>query len=51
MVLQIFWFGIALLATLTVIAGGAYVGALRALDVYHGNHDSIFLSEERRGRQ
>ena len=39
-----------LLVTVTAIATGVYIGVLRALDVYFGEEDSVFLSDERDGR-
>lgn len=46
MVLEFVWYGFALLVTVTVIAAGAYVGALRALETFYSGEDSIFLSED-----
>ena len=35
----------SVLVAVTVIAAGVYIGALRALDVYHDDdQDSVFLS-------
>jgi len=46
MVAELVWYGFALLVTVTVIAIGAYIGALRALDTFYSEEDSIFLSED-----
>lgn len=45
MVAELVWYGITLLVTVTVIAIGAYIGSLRALDTFYSEEDSIFLSE------
>ncbi len=34
------------LIIVTVIAIGTYIGTLRALEVYHGDGDSVFLSKK-----
>ncbi|CAM2968284.1 MULTISPECIES: hypothetical protein [Halobacterium] len=34
------------LVSVTVLSFGAYVGALRALDVYFSDQDSVFLSDD-----
>jgi hypothetical protein len=50
---QLVMLGVGLLVTVTVIAIGSYVGTLRALDVFYGGGDSLFLSddvEDRPGR-
>ena len=41
-------FVLSVLLVIFVIAVGSYVGALWALEVYHGNGDSIFISKEDR---
>jgi hypothetical protein len=40
----------AFLASVVVISIGSYIGALRALEVYHGDETSMFLRDERRRR-
>ncbi|WP_232701577.1 hypothetical protein [Halobacterium wangiae] len=32
--------------TITLVAIGSYIGALRALDTFYSGEDSIFLSED-----
>jgi hypothetical protein len=52
MVVEFIWYGFALLVTITVIAAGAYVGALRAMDTFYSGEDSMFLSDDvPRGRE
>ncbi|AAG19332.1 hypothetical protein [Halobacterium salinarum] len=34
------------LVSVTVLSFGAYIGALRALDVYFSDQDSVFLSDD-----
>ncbi|MFB6166538.1 MAG: hypothetical protein ABEJ31_15370 [Haloarculaceae archaeon] len=41
---------LAVVLTVTMVAAGAYVGALRALDVYHSDADSVFLPDRGDGR-
>lgn len=41
---------LALAVAVSFVALGAYVGALRALDVYFSDESSIFLSEDRNRR-
>lgn len=43
---QLVWYGFVVLVVVTVLAIGSYVGTLRALDVYHSEESSIFLSED-----
>ena len=50
MVLEFVWFVVGLVLTVGIIAIGAYIGTLRALDTFYGDGDSIFLSEEFHGR-
>ena len=49
-VLQLVLLAIYLLGIVTVIAIGAYIGTLLALDTFYGDGDSVFLSEEFHGR-
>ncbi|WP_424017602.1 hypothetical protein ACOZ4N_17280 [Halorientalis pallida] len=49
--LQLIWFAFGLVITVSIIAIGAYIGTLRALDTFYGDSDSLFLSEEFHGRQ
>jgi hypothetical protein len=51
MVLQVFWFVFGLVITVSIIAIGAYIGTLRALDTFYGGGDSMFLSERFHGPQ
>ncbi len=37
MVLQVFWFVFGLVITVSIIAIGAYIGTLRALDTFYGD--------------
>lgn len=46
MVAELVWYGFALLVVVTVVAIGAYIGALRALDTFYSDGDSVFLSED-----
>ena len=45
--IELVWSLFGLLVAVTFVALGAYVGALRALDVYFSDESSIFLSEDR----
>ena len=46
MVAQLVALGFAFLVGVTFIAIGAYIGTLRALDVFYSEEDSIFLSDD-----
>lgn len=43
---QIVAFGVALLVVVTVISMGAYIGTMRALAVFYGDGDSVFLGPD-----
>lgn len=49
MAAQLVWYGFVLLAAITVIAIGSYIGTMRALDRFHAGKESIFLSGDARG--
>jgi hypothetical protein len=42
MVAELVSYGVVLLVIVTVIAIGAYIGSLRALDTFYSEKDSIF---------
>lgn len=49
--IELVGYAFGLLVVVTTIAAGAYIGALRALDVYYSGERSLFLSNDReRGR-
>ncbi len=48
MVAELIWYGFALLAVVTVIAVGSYIGTMRALDRFHAGKESVFRSGESR---
>ncbi|NIB99247.1 hypothetical protein [Halobacterium sp. R2-5] len=51
MAAQLVWYGFVLLAAVTVIAIGSYVGTMRALDRFHGGDESVFLSGDSRDEE
>jgi hypothetical protein len=48
MVVELVWYGVALLAVVTAVAAGSYIGTLRALETFHSGEDSVFLSGDAR---
>ncbi|AHG03649.1 hypothetical protein HALDL1_08600 [Halobacterium sp. DL1] len=46
MVSELIGIAFSLLVAVTVVAIGAYIGALRALDTFYSGEDSIFLSDD-----
>lgn len=46
MVVELVWYGFGLLVAVTVIAIGAYIGSLRALETFYTDQQSIFLSDD-----